>query len=120
MVDGEVPLPDWSVFDEADLVDLDQTLRAEFRARAIPTPARVASDGIVLHDERRYEVPVTVIACEFPSSMLVEWIAGGAPFTRELARVEQRDFIDLPTGHWPQFTKPVQLGQAINAALQSA
>src|SRR5919107_3985309 len=28
---GEIPLPDWSVFDEADLVDLDDGLRAAFR-----------------------------------------------------------------------------------------
>ncbi|HKG48851.1 MAG TPA: alpha/beta fold hydrolase, partial [Actinomycetales bacterium] len=40
-VDGEVPLPDWSVFDEADLVDLDDGLRTAFRERAIPTPAHV-------------------------------------------------------------------------------
>lgn len=30
-VDGEIPLPDWSVFDDADLVDLDQALRERFR-----------------------------------------------------------------------------------------
>lgn len=41
---GEVPLPDWSVFDAADLVDLDDALRGRFRERAIPTPSRVASD----------------------------------------------------------------------------
>jgi hypothetical protein len=27
------------------------------------------------------------------------------------------EYIDLPTGHWPQLTKPVQLGQAILAAV---
>ena len=49
--------------------------------------------------------------------MLTEWIAAGSPFTAELARVKHVDYVDLPTGHWPQFTKPVQLGQAIVAAL---
>ncbi|MGX5697543.1 alpha/beta fold hydrolase [Agromyces soli] len=118
VVDGEVPLPAWSDFGDEDLVDLDDGLRAEFRAVAVPVPARVASDPLALHDERRYELPVTVIACEFPSSALAEWMAADAPFTRELARVRQRELIDLPTGHWPQFTKPVQLGQAISAALR--
>ena len=117
VVDGEVPLPDWSVFDDADLVDLDDALRAEFRARAVPEPKGVAYDPVELHDERRYDVPVTIIACEFPSAALVEWIAADSPFTRELARVKQVDYVDLPTGHWPQFTKPVQLGQAIVAAI---
>ncbi|SFR84203.1 Alpha/beta hydrolase family protein [Agromyces sp. CF514] len=118
MVDGEIPLPPWHEFDEADLVDLDDGLRAAFRARAVPQPAGVALDPIVLRDERRYDVPITVIACEFPSSALHEWLAADAPFTRELAAVHDIDYVDLPTGHWPQFTKPVQLGQAIAAAVR--
>lgn len=115
----EIPLPPWEAFEDDDLVDLDEALRAEFRARAIPEPAAVATDLLELSDERRYEVPITVIACEFPSAMLTQWVAGDAPFTRELARVRHVDYVDLPTGHWPQFTKPVQLGQAIVAALAS-
>lgn len=117
VVDGEIPLPDWSEFSEEDLVDLDDGLRAEFRARSIPEPVGAAYDPIELSDERRYDVPITVIACEFPSAMLTEWIAAGAPYTRELAKVNHVDYVDLPTGHWPQFTKPVQLGQAIVATL---
>ena len=117
VVDGEIPLPDWSVFEEADLVDLDDALREEFRSRAIPQPKKVAYDPISLGDERRFDVPVTVIACEFPSSVLVESVSPGAPWTRELAAVKHVEYIDLPTGHWPQFTKSVQLGQAIVSAL---
>ncbi len=118
VVDGEIPLPEWQDFDDADLVDLDDDLRARFRARAVPEPVRVATDPLVLRDDRRYDVPVTVIACEFPSSTLVDFIAADAGFTRELARVREVAYIDLPTGHWPQFTKPVQLGQAIAAAVR--
>jgi hypothetical protein len=40
---GEVPLPDWSLFDKEDLVDLDDDLRAAFRERAIPTPRTSAA-----------------------------------------------------------------------------
>jgi pimeloyl-ACP methyl ester carboxylesterase len=116
-VEGEIPLPDWSEFEEADLVDLDEALRSAFRARAVPEPVGVAHDPISLRDERRYDVPITIIACEFPSAALIEWIAADSPFTRELAKVKHVDYVDLPTGHWPQFTKPVQLGQAIVAAL---
>lgn len=117
VVDGEIPLPDWSEFDDADLVDLDEALRSSFAARAVPQPKGVAYDAIELRDERRYQVPVTIIACEFTSAALKEWVAAGSPFTRELAKVEHVEYIDLPTGHWPQFTKPVQLGQAIVSAL---
>lgn len=117
VIDGEVPLPDWSVFDDADLVDLDDDIRAAFRARAIPMPARVASDLQRLADPRRYEVPVTVIACEFTGEQVREWMAGGAPWTAELAAIRHVDIVDLPTGHWPQFTRPADLGAAIVAAV---
>jgi pimeloyl-ACP methyl ester carboxylesterase len=113
VVDGEIPLPDWSVFEAEDLVDLDDELRVTFRDRSIPSPARVAADPVRLSDERRYDVPATVICCEFPSAMLKEFIARDSPFTRELARMRDVSYLDLPTGHWPQFTRPADLGRAI-------
>jgi pimeloyl-ACP methyl ester carboxylesterase len=110
---GEVPLPDWSLFDKEDLTDLDDKLRAMFRERAIPSPVHVTSDPQRLSDERRYDVPVTVIACEFSAAAAREWIAAGEPVVRELAKIRDVGYIDLPTGHWPQFTRPAELGQAI-------
>jgi pimeloyl-ACP methyl ester carboxylesterase len=117
---GEVPLPDWSLFDDEDLVDLDDELRAAFRERAIPTPVHVASDPQRLSDERRYDVPVTVIACEFPSATLREWMEQGHPYVRELAKIRDVGYVDLPTGHWPQFTRPEDLGRAILASVGPA
>ncbi len=116
----EIPLPPWSGFDEADLTDLNDDLRADFRARAIPQPRCVASDKQQLVDERRFEVPATIIACEFPSSQIVEWIEAGHPYVAELARIRAVEYIDLPTGHWPQFTRPVELGAEILAAVGRA
>jgi pimeloyl-ACP methyl ester carboxylesterase len=117
-VGDEIPLPAWEVFEDADLVDLDDDLREAFRARAIPQPKRVATDPQQpLGDERRLDVPSTIIACEFPSSMLTEMIAGGHPYTAELARLADVEYVDLPTGHWPQLTKPAELGAAILAVV---
>jgi pimeloyl-ACP methyl ester carboxylesterase len=118
VVDGEVPLPDWSVFEPEDLVDLDDTLRERFRAIATPEPVGVAGDPQVLSDMRRFDVPVTVIACEFTTDMLREWLAAGSPFVAELARISDVELVDLPTGHWPQFTRPRELAEAIVAAVQ--
>lgn len=113
----DVPLPEWELFDAEDLIDLDDELRADFRRRAIPQPRGVAYDPMVLHDERRLDVPSTVIACEFSAAQLSEWVQAGAPFVAELARIRSADYVDLPTGHWPQFTKPAELSAVILAAL---
>jgi pimeloyl-ACP methyl ester carboxylesterase len=119
IVNDEIPLPDWDDFEEEDLVDLDDSLRERFRATAIAEPVSPAYDPIPLSDDdRRRDVPATVIACEFGSSQIDEWIGKGVPFTAELASLRNRTVVDLPTGHWPQFTKPAELGRAIVDALQ--
>ena len=117
---GEVPLPDWSLFDEEDLIDLHDEMRARFRERAIAAPVHVARDPQQLSDERRYDVPVTVISCEFPSAMIQELIEQGHDYVQELAKIRHVEYIDLATGHWPQFTRPKELGQAILASLGSS
>jgi pimeloyl-ACP methyl ester carboxylesterase len=117
---GEVPLPNWSLFDDEDLVDLDDELRAAFRERAIPSPVHVARDPQQLSDERRYDVPATVIACEFSSAMLRDWTEQGEASLQELSKLRDVDYVDLPTGHWPQFTRPDELGRAILAAIGPA
>ncbi|MFJ6281118.1 alpha/beta fold hydrolase [Arthrobacter subterraneus] len=116
----EIPLPPWEAFDDEDLVDLDDFLRAEFRRRAVPQPRGVACDPQRLSDERRYDVPATVIACEFPSAQLQEWVAQGHPYVAELGRMKDVEYVDLPTGHWPQFTRPEELGAVILAAVSGA
>ena len=112
-VGGEIPLPDWAEFDQEDLTDLDDDLRSMFRAIAVPEPTGVARDEQTLMNDRRYGVPVTVIACEFSADSLRGWIAEGQDFVSELARITDVEIVDLPTGHWPQFTRPRELASAI-------
>jgi pimeloyl-ACP methyl ester carboxylesterase len=114
---GEIPFPDLSSFEDEDLADLDDEDRARFRERAIPAPARASSDPQQLFDERRYYVPVTVISTEFSSEMLQSWIARDLEPVREFTRIEEVEYVDLPTGHWPQFTKPEDLARIILEAI---
>lgn len=118
VVDGEVPLPEFGFFDDESLTDMDDAARERFRAIAIPEPVRVTSDKQVLSDDtRRLAVPSTLICCEMPSEMFRQWIAGGHPYVAEVARLQHYELVDLPTGHWPQFTKPAELARVILAAV---
>lgn len=112
-----VPLPAWEVFEEADLRDLDDALRSHFAQIAVAEPAGVARDPLRLSNEARYRIPATIIACEFPASDLQGAISAGAAWAGELARLEALQFVELPTGHWPQLTKPGELAEAILRAL---
>lgn len=119
-VEGDaVPLPDWSVFEPEDLIDLDDELRAHFRAIAVPEPKGVAHEPTRLDNEARFAVPVTVIACQFPAALVQQAIGNEREWAGELARMNDLAFIELPTGHWPQFTKPRELGESILTAIDA-
>lgn len=115
---GEIPLPDWSAFEDTDLADLTPPLREQFRARAIPEPEHVAIDPQHLTDERRYDVPTTVICCSVSSAVLREYMAKDPEWIHELTLMRDLELVDLPTGHWPQFTRPDELAELIVGAIR--
>ncbi|GGM30810.1 alpha/beta fold hydrolase [Dactylosporangium sucinum] len=118
-VDGEVPMPDWSAFDDEELAGLDDRARTTLRARSIPSPAGVLRDRQHLHDERRYEVPVTAVSTDFTSATLRAWIEQDLPPVREYRRIRAVEHVDLPAGHWPQLTRPDDLAAVILHAAAS-
>jgi len=118
VVDGVVPLPDWGVFEEEELEGLTDQIRADFRARALSVPPLVANGAQRLHDERRYDVPVTLITSTMPEAVLRDLVAKDHPYVRELARIKDVTVVELPTGHWPQLSRPDDLAAAVVAAVQ--
>ncbi|QJU54884.1 alpha/beta hydrolase [Herbiconiux sp. KACC 21604] len=116
--DGDsVPLPDWDAFGEVDLRDLDDELRERFRQITVPQPVRVARDEQRLSDPARHDVPITLIATTFTRDDLDGYIASGHPMFAEFPPATSVTVIELPTGHWPQFTKPHDLSEALLSAL---
>jgi len=116
-VDGMVPLPARDEFDAESVVDMDDERWAEFAARALPIPEKVATEKQVLSDPRRYDVPVTVITCELSEATLRDLMAKGHPYVAELAAVKSFEIVELPTGHWPMLSKPAELAALVAAAL---
>ncbi|GAA1732997.1 alpha/beta hydrolase [Aeromicrobium alkaliterrae] len=116
----DLPLPSWDVWggpEGADLAGLDEAALANFRARAVPHPAAAASDEQQLSDDRRYAVPATVIITTFTRQQIDEFIAAGEDEVAELPKLHDVTYVELPTGHWPQFSRPKDLGEAIAAAI---
>jgi len=112
--DGFMPFPGWGPFDGADSADLDEETKGRMAAAAIPVPAGVAEGVVRLADERRFGVPVVVVCPEFTPAQAQEWIgAGDVP---ELAAAKHVDFVDIDSGHWPMFTKPVELARLLALA----
>jgi pimeloyl-ACP methyl ester carboxylesterase len=111
VVDGFMPFPGWGPFEGADSADLDEDTRSRMAAAAIPVPAGVSKGVVRLSDERRFDVPVVLICPEFSPAQAQAWIgAGDVP---ELATAKHVEFVDIDSGHWPMFTKPVELARLL-------
>ena len=113
MVDGGIPLPGWEAFDEADLSDLDDSARAAFRANAIASPGRLTIDAQRLSNPSRLDVPVTMVCTEYTSEELQSWVEQDLEPVSELSGITHVEYVDLPTGHWPQITRPAELAAII-------
>jgi pimeloyl-ACP methyl ester carboxylesterase len=102
-------LPSWEELDQGGNLDgLDQAARARMRGRATDQPLRTSLQPLRLSNPARAQLPKTAIWCTFSSAQVREIIASGAPLFSELAGPEWQ-FIDLPTGHWPMFSRPADL-----------
>ncbi len=120
VVDGVVPLPDWSVFGDGELAGMTDAIRTDVEARALSVPPGVANGPQRLHDERRYDVPVTVVSATMPEALLRELMANGHPYVLELSRIRDVEIVELPTGHWPQLTRPDDLAALVVRAVEAS
>jgi len=100
-----------------DVRDLD---RAEFESYLRPSPARLTTEGLDLYDERRYDVPALFVCPEYTAGQLREWVAEGEEPVQEIRRLSRVEYVDLPTGHWPQLSRPDELAAILVAATGTA
>lgn len=85
-----------------------------FRRRAVPVPAGVLRDVIELTNDARLDIPTTMICTGFPSEQYKKyaeehdwpWLAG-------LEELRNVTWVDLPTSHWPMWSRPQELAAII-------
>ncbi len=112
----ELPLPPFDALEEqASLEGLSSHVLERFRARAVPEPGPVLRQPVELTNDARLKVPTTVVCCSIPSAQLMELANAGHPMFAEVVKLEHLDLVDLPTGHWPMWSRPDDLAQLIVA-----
>jgi pimeloyl-ACP methyl ester carboxylesterase len=116
--DGAVHFPGWAEFEGPDSADLDDAAKQAIASAAIPVPEGVTRGVIRLADERRYDVPVTLICPEYTPAQAREWIADGE--VPELAKSRQVSFLDIDSGHWPMITAPAELARLLAQASEGS
>lgn len=116
----ELPLPPFDVLaQQASLEGLSAEVLERFRARAVPEPGPVLRQSVELSNDARRRVRTTLVCCSIPSAQLLELARAGHPMFAEVANLEHLDVIDLPTGHWPMWSRPGDLAEVIRSAASS-
>ena len=110
----ELPLPPFEALGEqASLEGLSANVLERFRARAVPEPGPVLRQTVELTHDARFEVPTTLVCCSIQSSQVIELVKAGHPMFAEVAHFKNVDYIDLPTGHWPMWSRPADLAEIL-------
>ena len=110
----ELPLhqPD-KLAEEENLDGLSEEQLATFRERAVPQPGGVLRMGAELTNDARLDVPSTVICTAFTSEQYKDAVKEGYAFLRGLTELRNVTWVDLPTSHWPMWSKPRELAAII-------
>lgn len=113
----ELPLPSFDVLgQQASLEGLTADILERFRSRAVSEPASVIRQPVELTNDARHGIPTTLVCCSISSEEVMELAQAGHPMFAEVARLEHVDIVDLPTGHWPMWSRPLDLAEVIRSA----
>jgi len=106
----------WSEIEaEENLDGLTDEQKEMFRERAVPVPGGVLRGSASLTNDARRDIPSTLIATGFTSDDYKKGAAEHPEWTWLAGIPELRNatWIDLPTSHWPMWSRPDDIARII-------
>jgi pimeloyl-ACP methyl ester carboxylesterase len=117
----ELPLPSHEeLASEENLDGLTEEHLETFRRRAVPEPGAALREAAELTNDARLDVPSTVVCTGFTSEQYKEAIEKGYAFLAGLTELRDVTWIDLPTSHWPMWSRPQELAAIIGDVAHGA
>jgi pimeloyl-ACP methyl ester carboxylesterase len=108
-----VPLPSWEELDQGnELRGLGEAERRLMRERATDQPYGTLTQPVRLQNPAREAIPKTGIWCSLTVTEVQELVAAYPAVTSTLTTPGWQ-FVELPTGHWPMFSKPRELAELL-------
>ena len=110
----EKPLPSREELEEEENLDgLSEEQLETFRRRAVPEPGGVLREAAELTNDARLDVPSTVICTGFTSQQVKAAVEEGYAWLGGLTELRDVTWVDLPTSHWPMWSRPRELAGII-------
>jgi pimeloyl-ACP methyl ester carboxylesterase len=118
----EMPLPSWEELQEdgSSIEGLSDAQLDAFRKRAVPEPGGAIREGHDFANDSRLDVPSTVICTSMTSEEIRAAAEAGYPWIAGLAELRNVRYVDMPTGHWPMWSRPLDVAAAIADVARSA
>jgi pimeloyl-ACP methyl ester carboxylesterase len=114
LADPEVPLPPRQELEEEENLDgLTEQQLETFRRRAVPEPAGVLREAAELSNDARLDLPSTVVCTGYSSDQVKQAVTEGFAWLAGLTELRDVTYVDLPTSHWPMWSRPAELAGII-------
>src|SRR5712691_8123870 len=109
----EKPLQWEELAGEENLNGLTEEQLETFRRRAVPEPGGVLREALELTNDARLDVPSTMICTGYTSEEYKDAVKQGYTWLAGLTEVHDVTWVDLPTSHWPMWSRPKELAAII-------
>jgi pimeloyl-ACP methyl ester carboxylesterase len=104
---------------EENLDGLSEEQLETFRQRAVPEPGGVIRDAVELTNGARLDIPSTLICTGYSSKEYKEAMDEGYAWLAGLKEVRNITWLDLPTSHWPMWSRPKELAEIIGGVAKA-
>ena len=120
--DVEKPMNWEEVEAEENLYGLTAEQLETFRQRAVPEPGALLREPVELTNDARRDIPSTLICTGYTAEQYQtyarehpEW-----SFLAGIPELNDATWVDLPTSHWPMWSRPAELAQIIGDVARQA
>jgi pimeloyl-ACP methyl ester carboxylesterase len=113
--DVEKPMVWADIEAEENLDGLSEEQKATFRERAVPVPGSLMREGVELTNDARNDIPSTLICTGFTAEQYQTYAREHPDwaFLAGIPELRNATWVDLPTSHWPMWSRPQELAQII-------
>jgi pimeloyl-ACP methyl ester carboxylesterase len=117
---SEKPLVWEEIEAEENLDGLTEEQKETFRQRAVAVPGGVLREGIELTNDARLDIPSTMICTGYTAEQYKDAVKEGYAWLAGVPELRNVTWIDLPTSHWPMWSRPRELAQIIGEVAMRA
>ena len=107
---------------EENLDGLSDEQKQTFRERAVPVPGSLIRETIELTNDARRDIPSTLICTGFTSEQYQTYARAHPEwaFLAGIPELRNATWVDLPTSHWPMWSRPTELAGTIGDVAKAA